>query len=242
MFDTWLIEIKIRGARPHNRRALHAACLIPRACGSLEFYEVSQATSEPPCLGLVVTIVLANRRRLHESSSSPSTESRWRFVIPHLLFATWTTHSQEFVVVLHKRCQSSQTNTHRVQLTFARIMSSVPGGSINTAYYLWARGESSYCRVITHDESKCARVAQPRAPPVRIRRPRELRAIRFDSTCLRMKSHFGGSLGPTGEKRRIDSRDTTRKGNLDVLRNRPKKWHWLSLHGLNPKLDNVAPD
>lgn len=97
MFGTWLIEIKIRGARPHNRRALHAACLIPRACGSLEFYEESQATSEPPCLGLVVTIVLANRRRFHESSSSPSTESRWRFVvIPHLPFATWTTHSQEF--------------------------------------------------------------------------------------------------------------------------------------------------
>lgn len=48
--DTWLIKIKVRGARPHNRRALHAAWLIPRACGSRESHEESQATSEPPCL------------------------------------------------------------------------------------------------------------------------------------------------------------------------------------------------
>lgn len=76
MFNTWLIEIKIRGARPHNRRALHAACLIPRACGSLEFYEESQATSEPACLGLVVTIVLANRRLSFTSLRRPLQRSR----------------------------------------------------------------------------------------------------------------------------------------------------------------------
>lgn len=112
---------------------------------------------------------------------------------------------------------SSRTNDacpHKRTLTeyswrFARITSSVPGGSINTVYYLRARGESSYCRVITHDESKLREGrAQPRAPPVRIRRPRELRGIWCNSTCLWSKYHFGISLGVTCEKRRINPRDT----------------------------------
>lgn len=42
--NTWLIKIEVRGARPHDRRALHAACLIPRACGSEKSYEESQTT------------------------------------------------------------------------------------------------------------------------------------------------------------------------------------------------------
>ena len=40
--NTWLIKIEVRGARPHDRRALHAACLIPRACGSEKSFEESQ--------------------------------------------------------------------------------------------------------------------------------------------------------------------------------------------------------
>jgi len=47
-FVTWLIKIKVRGARPHDRRALHAACLIPRACGSRESHEESQAARMSP--------------------------------------------------------------------------------------------------------------------------------------------------------------------------------------------------
>jgi hypothetical protein len=66
-FDTWLIEIKVRGARPHNRRALHAAWLIPRACGSRKSHEESQATSEPPRVSrLVVTQSRSSRSsRVH---------------------------------------------------------------------------------------------------------------------------------------------------------------------------------
>lgn len=58
--------------------------------------------------------------------------------------------------------------------------------------------------IITHDESKLARGSRNHER----RRPRELRVIRFNSTCLRRNSHFGESLGLTGEKRRINPRDT----------------------------------
>lgn len=39
---TWLIKVEVRGTRPHDRRALHAACLIPRACGFEKSYEESR--------------------------------------------------------------------------------------------------------------------------------------------------------------------------------------------------------
>lgn len=39
---TWLVKVEVRGARPHDRRALHAAWLIPRVCGSEKSYEESR--------------------------------------------------------------------------------------------------------------------------------------------------------------------------------------------------------
>lgn len=189
----WLVEIKIRGARPHNRRALHAACLIPRACGSLEFYEESQTTSEPPCLGLVVTIVLANRRRLHESSSSPSTKPRRRFVVipPHLLIRDM---NDSFTGMRGRPAQTMPV------LTSKHSPSTV---DVRADYVERARGQHKYRvlftsarrilllpSIITHDESKLARGSRNHER----RRPRELRVIRFNSTCLRRNSHFEGSL------------------------------------------------
>jgi len=119
IFDTWLIEVKVRGARPHNRRALHAAWLIPRACGSRKSHEESQATSEPPCLSsrshtvaLVVLHVVhvvpfnANNRD-GRASSSLSFYSR------HVRFVCRQQNGERVVVVVdaHKRnaCPHKQT-------------------------------------------------------------------------------------------------------------------------------------
>lgn len=193
-FGTWLIKIEVRRARPHNRRALHAAWLIPRACGSRKSHEESQATSEPCPSSRSHTVVL------HESTLSPSTESRWSCVIPLLLFATCTLRSPTAEWgTRRRRAQTippilTSTNTHRVRFTYG-LTSSVPRGTMNTENRSREREENPSAREITHDKSKLRATTSAAGF---VRRPRELRAnpieLHVSSISLRLT---GLRLGPS---------------------------------------------
>jgi len=137
---------------------------------------------------------------LHESTLSPSTESRWSFVvIPLLLFATCTLRSS--TIEWETRCScaqtkslSSQANTHRVQFTFT-FRFNVERAQRHHEYRVLLKGEKKFSYSCNHSQRVKLRaerivVVRPRAPPVCRSRPRELRAIRSKSTCPRSRLNW----------------------------------------------------